>query len=343
MASSRFRWAPTASQRGRQAISESVFFSFGVALRFCAYGCVFSLVGVVVLRAIARRPADFSLGDAGAAWREPVERDLALCGMAAGFLLAGFDLGRAWYQTYSFYGGFEPISFALIKSIVDETLWGSGWKLQTISAAAAGAAFAAAYRTWPGAWIVAYPAVILTTISRPLTGHAVEQGSWFSLPAILQAIHVLAAATWIGTLAAVVFIGLRHAARLEAPFRARAVAGIVVAFSPVGLSAVTALFVAGTATAFLYLGSAGAIFGTTYGRVLLAKVLVFAAVAAAGFFNWQRVRPALEAAAGAQGSDDASGGLPESLLWRSAGFELALAVAVLAITAALVALPMPMG
>jgi putative copper export protein len=129
---------------------------------------------------------------------------------------------------------------------------------------------------------------------------------------------------------------------------------------------------AGAATSFLYLDSFGSLFATGYGLVLLAKVGGFALVAAAGYFNWQKVRPVLDAAArqgdaagklGAAGGADADRGAQsgetgavaggsdadrraqagEALLLRAASLELAIAVAVLALTAVLVALPMPAG
>ena len=164
-----------------------------------------------------------------------------------------------------------------------------------------------------------------------------------SLPAILQAVHVMGAATWIGTLGTVVFIGLRHVACLDPRTRARVVAVVVNAFSPVALTAATALFIAGTATSFMYLGSPGAIIGTTYGRVLLAKLLGFMAVVAVGFFNWQRVRPSLDSVVDLEMSHGSVTSVVEALLWRSACFEVALAAIVLVITAVLVTLPMPMG
>jgi putative copper export protein len=108
-------------------------------------------------------------------------------------------------------------------------------------------------------------------------------------------------------------------------------------FSPLALTAATALFLAGSATAFLYLGSPAAVYGTVYGRVFAAKFVVFCAIGAIGYFNWQRVRPQLEEAAQGNGDDPAV----EALLLRSAGAELAVAAVVLVLTAVLVALPMP--
>lgn len=256
--------------------------------------------------------------------------------MFAGFALVAFDLGRVWHQTYAFYGGFEPVTLPLIQTVANQTLWGAGWKLQAISAACAGVAFAAAYRSWPGAWVVAVPAVALAAVSRPLTGHALEAGSWFSLPVILQGIHVAGASVWLGTLFAMTVIGLRRARELPAGDRARVIVAMVNGFSPLAQGAVIALFLAGNATAFLYLGTPAAVYGTAYGRVFAAKFVAFCAIAAIGYFNWRKVRPKLQAAARGTGDDAAVG----ALLLRSAGAELAVAAIVLVLTAVLVALPL---
>ncbi|MBW3655662.1 MAG: CopD family protein, partial [Gemmatimonadetes bacterium] len=70
--------------------------------------------------------------------------------------------------------------------------------------------------------------------------------------------------------------------------------------------------------------------GTGYGRALLLKVALLTAVAATGFYNWRRVLPRL-------GVDDEG----TRRLQRSARVELAIAAAVLLVTAVLVALPTP--
>jgi len=277
--------------------------------------------------------ADNVAGD----WIADTQREAIRWAAGAAFLLTALDLARLWHQTYAFYGGFEPITFELIGVIANETQWGSGWKVQTIAAVVAGIALAAAPRRWTGAWSVGMVAVAVTVVSRPLTGHAVETGSWLSLPALLQFVHISATALWIGTLATMIVFAARRASRLPAPLDGRVLAAVVNSFSPLALSSVVALFLTGCATSFMYLGSVEALYGTAYGRVLLGKVLAFAGVVALGYWNWQRVRPQLEAAA-----KDGSGAA-RSLLLRTAGAELAIAVVVLALTAVLVALPMPMG
>lgn len=310
----------------------------GAALRLCSYACVFWIVGAPGLCALLRSPAVASAaGEDGGEWCAETRRLLARSAMLVAFALVAVDLLRLWHQTYSFYGGFEPITRALLSRIANETLWGSGWKVQVLSAAAAGVCFAGAWRGWPAAWPAATVAAVVTTAARPLTGHAVEQGSWLSLPAILQVIHVAGAALWIGTLAAMALVGLRRVRKLPQR-RARLVAAMVDGFSPLALGGAAALFIAGAATSFLYLGSPSLVVTTWWGRVFAAKVFAFAGVLGLGYYNWQRVKPAID-------SDvtDEAPSAAQALLLRSAAAELAIATLVLLLTAVLVALPMPTG
>jgi putative copper export protein len=299
------------------------------------------VVGVVALRIIVHSTLESLAGGDGVAatWIQALERELALWGTCGGFVLTAVDLGRLWHQTYAFYGGFEPVTFELVRVIANDTLWGSGWKVQVVSAAAGAVMFAAASRSIPGAWTGAAVATVVAVAARPLTGHAAEQGSWLSLAAILQIVHVAGATLWIGALFTLMAIGLRRSRSLPAGLRARALALMVSKLSPLALGAATALFVAGCATSFLYVGSAQAMLSTTYGWVLLAKMGAFAVVLALGYVNWQRTRPRLDAAF--EGATEA----PEAraLLLRAAGAELCAAAVVLLLTAVLVALPMPMG
>jgi putative copper export protein len=121
----------------------------------------------------------------------------------------------------------------------------------------------------------------------------------------------------------VFLVGLR---RPVVPAR---LASLVNAFSPFALLGAGLIVASGATTAALYLHAVSDLWTSAYGRAILAKVLLVGAVAAAGFVNWQHIRPRL--------SDPATA----VVLRRSATVELLLAAAVLIVTAVLVGLPQP--
>jgi len=91
-----------------------------------------------------------------------------------------------------------------------------------------------------------------------------------------------------------------------------------------GLAALTGVF-----AAWLHLGFSPALWTSDYGRLLLIKLAILAAVAAIGAYNWRRVKPAL---------DDAGG---TKRIQRSATMELGVGVLVVIVTAILVATAPP--
>jgi putative copper export protein len=145
-------------------------------------------------------------------------------------------------------------------------------------------------------------------------------------------IHVIAASTWLGTLAVMLFAGIRQLVRAPADgiSRARAAANLVNAFTPVALSAASVLVLSGLTTAWLHLKHLSNLWETDYGRALIVKLCLVAAVVTMGWWNWKRVKPSLS-----------SGEESVARLNRSASIELALAATVLAATAVLVSLPSP--
>lgn len=148
----------------------------------------------------------------------------------------------------------------------------------------------------------------------------------------VNAVHILAASTWLGTLAVMLLAGIRSLMRApaEGASRQRAAANIVNAFTPVALTAATVLALSGVTTAWLHLKRPPALWQTDYGRALIFKLCLVLLVAASGWWNWKRLKPSM---AGDEGS--------VARLNRSAIAELAFAAAVLAATAVLVSLPSP--
>ena len=140
---------------------------------------------------------------------------------------------------------------------------------------------------------------------------------------VTDGLHVMGAAGWLGALLWLVL-------SLPAVFtRNRGVATLVNAFSPVALSFAALVTITGVLSAWLRLGTIPALWSSSYGQVLLVKLALLAGVALVGLYNWRRMRPALETDAVA----------PRFV--RSAMAELAFGVAVIMVTAVLVATPTP--
>ena len=92
-----------------------------------------------------------------------------------------------------------------------------------------------------------------------------------------------------------------------------------------GLASVSALALSGLANAWYLVGDVPALFGTDYGRLLLAKLVLFAAMAALAAVNRWRLTPRL-------GPFDQR---PLRLLWRNAVLETLAGIAVVTIVGAL--------
>jgi putative copper export protein len=102
------------------------------------------------------------------------------------------------------------------------------------------------------------------------------------------------------------------------------------AFSPVALTFAGIAALTGVISGWINLGSLSALFGSSYGTVLLIKLALLVFVASAGAYNWLSARPSL------------GGGSDTTHIRRSASIEIALGTAVLLVTAILVAVPTPM-
>jgi copper transport protein len=195
-------------------------------------------------------------------------------------------------------------------------------------------------------------------VSTAAIGHPVA-GSWPGLAIPVTVVHVAAMAVWLGGLAGL----LGGVLRPDVP--ADDVAEAVPRYSRVAFASVVALVVSGTVQAVREVESPTALFATTYGWVLVAKlVLVAVVLAAAGVSRvWvqqrlgvRRSRPgrrSLTAHAFAANADDgvaaaarARGHLQSEsaaehvpALRRSVLVEVAVAAVVLAMSAVLVGLP----
>jgi len=171
-------------------------------------------------------------------------------------------------------------------------------------------------------WMLAAIGILLAVLQPVYTGRFSNK---------VNAVHISAASTWLGTLLVLMLIGIRGVTRstTASTQRAELVADLVNSFSPLALVASAIVAITGATTAWLHLKRISSLWTTSYGMALDVKLVFVLIVVVLGAWNWRRVRPSL----GVEGS--------EETIRRSARMELTFAGLVLIATSVLVSLPSP--
>lgn len=186
----------------------------------------------------------------------------------------------------------------------------------------AGVGFMLAARRITSAWALA---ALATTVFAVRSMHLEK---WTST---VNPLHVIGGALWLGTLFVLVVAALPAALHPSVPVEQRglAVAWMVRAFSPLALIGASLLALTGVITAVRHVKYLEAMWTTPYGYTLDIKLIAVLAVAAFGYWNWQRLKPRL-------GDETAA-----RELRTNARYEIAMACVVLVITGVLVSIPSP--
>ena len=287
-----------------------------IPARFALYADLMALFGLALFPLYALRS------------RSPSR--LALRGIALGGALAGLALSGllTWLLVANMAGvSLASVDRASLDIVLFETAAGKAilWRAGLL-------AVLLAVSLWPDPFgrlrrlaVACLSAAALATLA--WGGHAAAQeGSGASLHLAADIVHVVAGATWFGALIAftVLLFGTE-------PAEAEAVAALHVAlarFSQVGTLLVTAILATGLVNSWALVGldNVPALLTTTYGRVLLAKIGLFAAMLGLAAVNRFRLTPALGRANG-----DAAPTLAS--LKRSLALETAAALAIVALVA----------
>lgn len=211
-------------------------------------------------------------------------------------------------------------------TIIAETDFGQIWSVR-LTLALLSVAVALAWRYGHGATArltgLVLAGALLITVA--WTGHAaVEEGAAGWLHRWADALHLVAAAVWLGALGPLLWLLAR---KNDAADAARRLSG----FHAVGLAAVLTLIATGLINSLFLVGDPLALLNTRYGQMLALKLVLFA------FMIWLAARnrllhtPALMRVI----SDGTDPGIASARLRRSIGGELALGMIVLAIVAVL--------
>ncbi len=346
VAGSRVAGAPSGSTTvpGRDSATDSTQDRMGVEsplyviIRWISFTSLIIIIGVVSF-ALVVLPRTES-GATQRALSDATIPHLAALGLACGVILVADTILRIFAEHAVVGAGMKVTMYDLVW----HTGWGTAWILQLTAAITACAGFAIARaragndgrRSIQLGWVVAAISAIVLAATPALSGHAAAAPNlrWLAISA--DSLHVLAAGGWLGSLFAMVAVGVPVALSLSAERNlpaASLVAELVNAFSPTALAFAAIVVITGVTSAWLRLQSVSALWRSTYGRVLLVKLVFVALVLAGGAFNWLRMRGALR--------DSVAGQDATHRFHRSGMFELVAGALVIAVTAILVATQTP--
>ncbi|HEV8543448.1 MAG TPA: CopD family protein [Verrucomicrobiae bacterium] len=258
-------------------------------LQLC--GLIFALGGaffrLLVFAPVARAlsPAEGrSLSDE----LDPILRRWAVRAALAGGLAAAIDIfvQVAEIQGKTVYG---PVDFPMVWRYLTLTTVGrlatARMLLLLVMAAILG-------WSMPGQWQIGTLLGIAAAVAASLVSHAGALPTAGNTAVIIQFLHIIAAALWIGMLANVFFLTrtLRASANPDSSFF---VAAIVGRFSPFALVTAGVIAASGIYSAWRFLLSPTAVFISPYGLTLLVKLSLLTLVLYPAFANWRVIRPAL--------------------------------------------------
>lgn len=298
-----------------------------VIARWLTFVAALVVIGTVAFRfAVAGRLADVP----GEPFRPAALSRVAMLGIVSGLALLGTSVARLAAQSLAMHGAGDMFAPATVGAMIAGTLWGTAWVLQVGATILALIGFSLARGGVRAGWMVSGVAAGGIALSMSLAGHAPAVADRPAVAVMVDSVHILGAAGWLGSLFVLLTVGLGQRLEEPAPDRVARAAAIVNAFSPAALVFAGVVVTTGAVSAGLHLGSVAALWGSTYGRALLLKLAILSIVAGIGAYNWLRVRPALGEERGVR------------RLQRSGGMELLVGLAVLGATAVLVATPTPM-
>jgi copper transport protein len=227
-------------------------------------------------------------------------------------------------------------------SIVEDTLdsrFGTVWLLRAIDWAALGVVLLAYLkvpraRRWLAPLLALGCAYLVATPA--FAGHAsVESPVAVMFPA--DVIHVLASSVWVGGVA-FLLLALPAATReLEAPDWTRLLFATLARFSPIALASVIAVAATGLVQAYIDVRRVADLWETTYGLLVLAKMVLLVVLVGFGWVNRDRIIPRLRRLVEGAAAPGSVGVLAR----RNLRGELAVMLLVFGVTAALIAYTPP--
>jgi putative copper resistance protein D len=214
-------------------------------------------------------------------------------------------------------------------TVFTETRFGFDWQIRLLCAALLGGCALIWQRGY--SILSALPAAILAAVFVGALAWAGHGGATLGYAGIIHVsadvLHLVAAAAWLGGLLPLILL-LASLRRPDVPAQAMIASAICQRFSNLGIFSVLALLVSGLTNTWFLVGDSQGLTGTSYGRLLSLKLLLFLGMVCLAAANRQYLMPRLTS-----GAPGAGGALAR--IARNAALELFLGLAVIMVVAAL--------
>jgi copper transport protein len=295
--------------------------TFSTAMRWAELVALLTAVGLVIFRLAVLPAADWDAELIANASARAVR-----LGRAVLLLFAITTLTRGMNEA-SLLPGYIGTRFNALIVLIQHTRWGMMWAVGAAGVVIAFIGLLFAEKALAG-WVTAAVGLVVVAVSESLTGHS------GTLPHAAAAIaadvaHVLGAGGWLGGLTAVLLSGLPAIRRLDEARLADAGARLARAYHGSAMECVAVVVLSAIVAAWVRFPSVSALWTTPYGLALLRKVIFVLVVLGFGFYHWRRVV------------------IPTwtshtlSRFTRTAVAELLFGAVVVALTAYLIAQPLP--
>ncbi|HWX84122.1 MAG TPA: copper homeostasis membrane protein CopD [Xanthobacteraceae bacterium] len=223
-------------------------------------------------------------------------------------------------------------AFGVLWTVLSQTVFGRDWLLRLVLACALAATLPPllSRRAHQSPWLEPAAVVLAAAFAGTLawSGHAAGGlGSDAILHPAADALHLIAAAAWVGALPPLIVLFAAAGTDDASLTMARTATE---RFSILGIASVGTLLATGIVNTFYLVGSVPALYGTAYGRLLLIKIALFLAMVAIAAVNRFSLTPQLLQHANIAASRDAL-----RRLRRHAAIEALAGATIIAIVAAL--------
>lgn len=235
------------------------------------------------------------------------------------------NLARLWLQLGSLHGSNRMFEPDFIAALLIKGGWGRAWLAQTF--AALGVLIAAAVKSEDllDRWYSAAPFAVIAASTPAFSGHAAAVQQMAIVPILDDAVHVIASAAWLGTLAVLLIAAFPRVLRQDNAFAN--VATLIKTFSPLALIMAALTVMTGALNAFVHVKAFSELWTTSYGRILAVKIAVVIVTMTVGGYNWKVASPRLGTEAGT------------NHIRRSASGEIIIGLVIVLLTAVLVGTP----